>query len=145
MKKIAVLAFLIAFVSFTSFAQSGIKFEQDSWEAIVSKAKSENKLIFLDAYTSWCGPCKMLQRNVFPDQALGKYFNQNFLSTKIDMEKGEGPNIARKYAVRAYPTLFFIDPNTEQVVHKILGYKNADQLKAMGAAALSKLEAKRTR
>lgn len=145
MKKIAVLSFLIAFVSFTSFAQSGIKFEQDSWEAIVSKAKSENKLIFLDAYTSWCGPCKMLQRNVFPDQALGTYFNQNFLSTKIDMEKGEGPNIARKYAVRAYPTLFFIDPNNEQVVHKILGYKNADQLKAMGAAALSKLEAKKTR
>ena len=145
MKKIAVLSLLITFASFSSFAQDGIKFEHDSWEAVVSKAKAENKLIFLDAYTSWCGPCKMLQKNVFPDQALGSYFNQNFLSTKIDMEKGEGPSIARKFAVRAYPTLFFIDPNTEQVVHKILGYKNVAQLKAMGAAALSKLEVSRTR
>ena len=82
MKKIAVLSLLITFASFSSFAQDGIKFEHDSWEAVVSKAKAENKLIFLDAYTSWCGPCKMLQKNVFPDQALGSYFNQNFLSTK---------------------------------------------------------------
>jgi thioredoxin 1 len=135
MKKIAFLSFLITAISFSSMAQSGIKFEEDAWALIISKAKAENKLIFLDAYTSWCGPCKMLQSRVFPDVELGKYFGENFLSTKIDMEKGEGPSLAKKYAVRAYPTLLFIDPNTQQVVHKVLGYRNVDQLKSVAIEA----------
>jgi thioredoxin 1 len=138
MKKIAFLSFLVALISFSTIAQSGIKFEEDAWALVVSKAKEENKLIFLDAYTEWCGPCKMLQERVFPDADLGKYFGENFLSTKVDMEKGEGPALAKKYAVRAYPTLLFIDPNTQQVVHKVLGYKNVEQLKSVAVEALGK-------
>jgi len=138
MKKNIILCLIALLFTLTSYAQSGIKFEEDSWAMIVSKAKAEKKLIFLDAYTTWCGPCKLLQVNVFPNEELGKYFGNHFLSTKIDMEKGEGPNISRKYDVRAYPTLLFIDPNTQQIVHKVLGYKNVEQLKAVAEVAVSK-------
>jgi thioredoxin 1 len=140
MKKIAVLSFFLTFIGFSSMAQSGIKFEEDAWALVISKAKAENKLIFLDAYTSWCGPCKLLQSRVFPDAELGKYFDENFLSAKIDMEKGEGPSIAKKYAVRAYPTLLFIDPNTQNIVHKVLGYRSVEQLKSVASEALLKSE-----
>lgn len=136
MKKITVLSLLIFFTSLISNAQTGIKFEHDSWGAVIAKAKAENKVIFLDAYTAWCGPCKMLQANVFPDASLGDYFNENFISAKIDMEKGEGLEIAKKYIIRGYPTLLFIDPNSEKVVHKVLGYRGVEELKAVGHVAL---------
>jgi thioredoxin 1 len=138
MKKITILSIFALLLTFSSFAQSGIKFEENSWAMIVSKAKAEKKLIFLDAYTAWCGPCKLLQVNVFPNEELGKYFGANFLSTKIDMEKGEGPSLARKYDVRAYPTLLFIDPNTQEIVHKVLGYRSVEQLKSVAEVAVSK-------
>jgi thioredoxin 1 len=128
-KLLVVFAILLTNAVFAQNAE-GIKFEHSNWDAIVKKAKAEKKLIFLDAYTSWCGPCKALQAKVFPDKKLGEFFNANFISTKIDMEEGEGPKIGNMYPVRGYPTLFFIDPNTGKIVDQILGYKEIDQLLA---------------
>ena len=90
-------------------------------------AKQENKLIFLDAYASWCGPCKLLKRNVFPQSEVGDYFNEHFVSVAIDMEKGIGPKLAQQYRITAYPTLFFLDGNGN-IVQKAMGYHNANQL-----------------
>lgn len=140
MKNILILSVLLGFISFGSLAQ-GISFEHDKqWAEVVAKAKKENKLIFLDTYTSWCGPCKRLQIETFPNPELGKYFNANFVNAKYDMEKGEGLMLASKLQVRAYPTLFFIDPNTEKVVYKVLGFRNATEMKATGEIALNKKE-----
>jgi thioredoxin 1 len=131
MKKLLFVFFTLLSVS--TFAQSaGISFEHSNWDAAVKKAKAENKLIFLDAYTSWCGPCKALQAKVFPDKKLGEFFNSNFVNVKIDMEEGEGPKIATIYPVRGYPTLFFINPTNGKVVNEILGYKDINQLLAFG-------------
>src|SRR5690349_11740714 len=109
MKKI-----VFAFVTYTlllisnGYAQ-GIEFVHDkTFQEILDIAKKENKLVFMDAYTSWCGPCKRMAANVFPDPEAGAFFNSNFINVKIDMEKGEGPGISGKYGVRAYPTLFWI-------------------------------------
>jgi thioredoxin-related protein len=101
---------------------TGITFSHGSWQEILDLAKSEQKLIFVDAYTEWCGPCKMMARNTFPDERVGEYFNQHFVNYKFDMEKGEGPAFAQKYGVNAYPTLLFID-HTGKVVHKTMGYQ----------------------
>jgi thioredoxin 1 len=132
MKKILIAFFLT--LSFSGFSQTGdgISFVHTTWDAAKKKAIAENKLIFLDAYTSWCGPCKALQAKVFPDKKLGEYFNANFVNVKIDMEEGEGPKIATIYPVRGYPTLFFIDPASGKVVNEILGYKDINQLLAFG-------------
>ncbi len=90
-------------------AQDGIRFEQAAWTAVLSKAKAENKLVFIDVYTSWCGPCKIMVRDVFPQKAVGDKFNANFINFKIDAEKGEGIDVAKKYAVKAYPTYLFVN------------------------------------
>ncbi len=79
-----------------------------------------------------------MQARVFPDQSLGSFHNKNFVNAKIDMEAGEGPNLAAQYRVQGYPTLFYIDPNTLKVVHSVLGYRNADQLMEVGQTALQK-------
>lgn len=100
--------------------ESGIQFENTTWQEILEKAKNENKLIFIDAYTTWCGPCKMMAKNVFTDTEVGVFFNQNFINVKLDMEKELGLSLKSKLNVTAYPTLIFIDAN-ESIEHKAVG------------------------
>ncbi|PJJ67544.1 thioredoxin fold domain-containing protein [Chryseobacterium geocarposphaerae] len=118
MKKLAILSSL--FIGALAFAQ-GMKFEEGNFATILAKAKKEKKLVFIDAYTTWCGPCKLMAKNIFPLQAVGDYYNSHFVNAKIDMEKGEGIELAKKYNVKAYPTYLFVDGNGE-IVHRTLGY-----------------------
>ncbi|MGV2450238.1 UNVERIFIED_CONTAM: thioredoxin family protein [Ralstonia mannitolilytica] len=118
MKKIAILSSI--FIGVLAWAQ-GIKFEEDNFASILAKAKKEKKLVFIDAYASWCGPCKLMVKNIFPLQSVGDYYNSHFINAKIDMEKGEGIELAKKYNVKAFPTYLFIDGNGE-AVHRTLGY-----------------------
>ncbi|HCM34442.1 thioredoxin family protein [Chryseobacterium sp.] len=118
MKKLAILSSL--FIAALAWAQ-GIKFEEGNFASILAKAKKENKLVFIDAYASWCGPCKLMVKNIFPLKTVGDYYNSHFINVKIDMEKGEGVDIAKKYNVKAFPTYLFIDGNGE-AVHRTLGY-----------------------
>ncbi|RKT01600.1 thioredoxin fold domain-containing protein [Chryseobacterium defluvii] len=118
MKKLALFSSL--FIGAFAFAQ-GIQFEDSNFATILAKAKKENKLVFIDAYASWCGPCKLMVKNIFPLKSVGDYYNSHFINAKIDMEKGEGIDIAKKYNVKAFPTYLFINGNGEEV-HRTLGY-----------------------
>ncbi|GAB3326865.1 hypothetical protein GCM10027299_26530 [Larkinella ripae] len=115
----------------TASAEPGIRFAEATWKAHLAKAKAENKIIFLDAYTTWCGPCKMLQKNVFTQKSVGDFFNQEFINVKMDMESGEGPGLALQYPLEGYPTLLFIDGDGK-VVKKVLGYQTPEELLAVG-------------
>lgn len=98
----------------------GINFETCSFEQALQKAKTEQKLVFIDCYTSWCGPCRLMTRDVFPQQAVGDYMNKEFVNLKIDVEKGEGIELAKRFRVTVYPTFLVIDPNGS-LVHKFVG------------------------
>ncbi len=117
--------------------EGGIQFIEENWNKALEEAKKQNKLIFLDAYTSWCGPCKMLKRNTFPDKAAGEFFNKNFINVAIDMEKGDGPSVAEKYRVNAYPTLIITDA-AGNLVTFTEGYIGPGQLIEFGKHGLSK-------
>ncbi|UBM60975.1 thioredoxin fold domain-containing protein [Marinilongibacter aquaticus] len=138
MRKSSFVFLFVLGLAQVSLAQ-GIDFEHGNWSQILAKAKAENKLIFMDAYTTWCGPCKLLQKKVFPQKEVGDYFNAHFISTKVDMEKGEGPTLARKYRVSGYPTLFFIDPNSQKIVKSVLGYRDAQALLDIAKKANAKI------
>lgn len=97
-----------------------IAFEHGNFSEIKAKAKKENKLIFVDAFTTWCGPCKQMAKNVFTNDTVADYFNANLVNAKIDMEKGEGLEIAKQYEVQCYPNLLFIDGDGK-LVHRIAG------------------------
>ncbi len=112
-------------------AATGIKFQQLSWKDAMAKAKKENKLIFIDVYTSWCGPCKLLKKNTFPDKTLGAYFNKNFINIAIDAEEGEWVQFAEQNAVRGYPTLLIMDKNGKEA-GRTMGYMPAEQLLQFG-------------
>ena len=98
----------------------GISFNHNSWSEILEEAKTQDKLIFVDCYTTWCGPCKMMSKTVFTDQEVGEYFNQQYVNVKLDMEKEPGISLKAKFGINAYPTLLIIDAD-ENIVHKLVG------------------------
>ena len=117
------LLYLICFLcvwDIVSAQDRSIRFEEGTFQTALEKAKQENKLLFVDCYTSWCGPCKMLARDVFTNNEVADYFNEHFISLKVDCEKGEGPEIKNRFGVSGYPTLLFINGQGE-VVNKIVG------------------------
>ena len=114
----------------------GINFQDNTFEELLAKAKKENKILFIDAYAEWCGPCKNMSRNVFPETSVGEFYNANFINAKINMEYDEGPSIAYNYNVAAYPTLLFIDGNGK-LLHKAVGFQNPEQLIEVGKMALN--------
>ena len=116
--------------------EKGIEFEKSSWQEILQKAKDEDKIIFLDAFASWCGPCKWMAKNVFTNDTVAAFYNKNFVNAKIDMEKGEGIELAKKYGVQAYPTLLYINKNGE-IVHRTCGSVEPEIFIANGEDALN--------
>ncbi len=117
--------------------EKGIRFIEPNWSKALAEAKKQNKLIFLDAYTTWCGPCKLLKKNTFPDSEAGEFFNKNFINVAIDMEKGDGPALSEKFQVTAYPTLIIADGDGNLVTFT-RGYIEPRQLIDFGKHGLSK-------
>lgn len=118
---------------------SGIHFFYGTYEEALEAAEDENKLVFVDAYTVWCGPCRWMSSNVFTNEYVGAFFNKHFINVKMDVERDDGPVFASRYGVRAYPTLLFIDSNGEEV-ERHLGAMKADGFFRWGQAVLPETE-----
>jgi len=115
----------------------GIEFFHGTWEEAKTKAKEENKLLFIDFYTQWCGPCLNMVKKVFILPEVGYLYNNKFVCLKIDAETEEGKVLAKQYAVRSYPTYIFANPDNEKAVHRSGGRKSAEAFIAVGKAALN--------
>ena len=118
MKKI-ILFLSVSLFTFSLMAQTN--FRNLAYKEALAAAKTEKKLVFIDFYTSWCGPCKMMTNNVFPMKNVGDYLNAKFVCVKIDAEKGEGPELAKRYQVKAYPTFIAITPDEKILMTKVGG------------------------
>lgn len=118
-----------------SVSAAEIKFlENPTWTSVLEKAKQENKIIFLDAYATWCGPCKQMDAETYTNQAVADFYNANFINVKYDMEKGEGAMLADRYYVSAYPNLVFISPEGV-MLHKGVGFIAADDFLTLAKTA----------
>ena len=117
MRKILLVLFTFQCSLFTAWSQTN--FRSITYEQALAAARAEGKPVFIDFYTSWCGPCKMMARDVFPQPKVGDYFNASFVCIKLDAEK-EGKEQARKFEVKAYPTFKVIDAD-ENVIYTFVG------------------------
>ncbi len=119
MKKLIIYAIMfLCTVNLSAQSSKGVDFINKSLDEAISMAAQNStgpKLVFVDCYTSWCVPCKKMAMEEFVKEEAGKYFNPNFINIKIDMEKGDGPSIRKKYGVFAYPTFLIIDGSGKEV------------------------------
>ncbi|MFM2392850.1 MAG: hypothetical protein RLZZ546_832 [Bacteroidota bacterium] len=134
MRGFLILSFV--FLSVGLIAQ-GIQFFEGTWSEALEKANKEEKLLFVDAYAQWCGPCKAMAKNVFTKDEVGRFFNENFINLKLDMETKDGKTFDSKYPVSAYPTLLFLD-GKGKIVKKVVGGQQVESLIAHGKEALKK-------
>ena len=123
-----------------SFAQE-IQFTKGTWAEVLAKAAKENKLVFVDVYATWCGPCKMMAKNIFTQPKVAGVYNAGFINYMIDAEKGEGVALAEKYQVLSFPTYLFIDA-AGKLVYKTEGAMAADKFIAEANNALRKFQKK---
>lgn len=131
-----IFAALALLLSLSFSAQDGIQFRKNTFSEMLAQAKKENKLIFIDAMAVWCGPCKLMDKNVFSQKTVGDYYNANFINGKFDMEKGEGLELAARYGVRSYPTFLFINGDG-QLVSRNMGYMPESTFLELGKEAHS--------
>lgn len=118
MKKILMMAVATLMFAGSAIAQTktdGAKFTEGTFAQVQAAAAKANKPIFMDIYTTWCGPCKYLSSNIFPTKVAGDYMNATFVNAKFDAEKGEGIEIAKKYDVKGYPTMLILNSKGEEL------------------------------
>ncbi len=115
MKKI--YSFLVIMIIAVTGMAQGIKFEHIPLEVALNKVKKENKVLFIDGYATWCGPCKKMDKTVFVDEEVGHLFDEKFVALKVDVERGEGPMIKRKYGISGLPGYVFVDQD-DQVIYR---------------------------
>lgn len=111
---------LIAIVMLSISAMAQTNFRHISFAEAKAAAKAENKLIFVDFYTSWCGPCKNMANNVFPQKKVGDFMNERFVCVKYDAEKEE-LDLVKNTKVTAYPTFVIFDAEGNEVNRKVGG------------------------
>jgi thiol-disulfide isomerase/thioredoxin len=126
----------------------GIQFEENrTLKQIFTKAKVENKNVFIDAFATWCGPCKQMDSSVYTSEEVGSFFNSNFINVKIQMDKTGGDNeyirslysqasgIRSKYNISVYPSYLFFNADGK-ITHREVGFKTAKELIELGRVAL---------
>lgn len=148
MKKLLHISYFIALIALVSASaakaqetigksSAQINFIENSWNEALKQAARQNKYIFVDAYASWCGPCKMLKATTFKNNKVADFYNDNFVNVAIDMEKGQGPALAAEWGLQAYPTMI-IFTSKGRPVSGTVGYIRANDLIKFGRQALNK-------
>lgn len=112
---------------------TGVKYENRlSWSQVQEKAKKENKYIFVDVFTTWCGPCKLMDRDIFPQEKVSEFFSEFFINVKVqgdvpkkDTEEvkkwyNDAQAITSTYNIDSYPTCLFFNPKGE-LIHRLIG------------------------
>src|SRR3569833_1461401 len=94
LKKMLCIAIMcMTLFTYAQGGDKGIKWTTGlSWHQVKEKAKQENKYIFIDAFATWCGPCKKMEKEVYPNDTIGNYFNDKFISIKVQMDQTKNDN-----------------------------------------------------
>ena len=128
------IGFILSCTSVKGYAQ-GIDFFKGTFEEALVKAKESDKLVFVDFYAVWCGPCKQMAEKVFPDEEVGKYMNEKFVCLQVDVEKdGWQKEVSEKYNVSLLPTLIFFKTDGT-VIQRLAGAREKGDLLNAGKVA----------
>ncbi|AWA30529.1 thioredoxin [Flavobacterium magnum] len=126
---------LILFFAHAAMAQNGVQFEEIGFEQAIAKSRTARKPVFYMIYATWCPHCEKMRQQVFTDPKIGAYFNSHFINVLVDGEQGEGPELRKKFGVKAFPGLLFIDEQGT-LLYSLNGEFKVDDLLAEAANAM---------
>jgi thiol-disulfide isomerase/thioredoxin len=124
---------LMTIMSLQGFAQ-GIQFSKLSYEEAIATAKAQKKNIFVDVYTTWCGPCKKMSAEVFPLKAVGDFYNANYVCLKLDAENESKHGFFKKYQAAGYPSFFWVNSDGN-ILDVQIGVKTPEEFVKLGEKA----------
>ena len=140
---------ILFFVPFFAFTQQGIQFEHGTtWDKVLAKAKAEKKYIFVDAFATWCGPCKYMAAKVFTQEQVGDVYNSTFINVKAQMDTSAKDNeevkkwyadahkMGKDYKINVYPTFLFFSPEGK-LVHRVVGSMEADKFSSKAKSVMN--------
>jgi len=149
MKRISAILLSLSIVVNVFAQETGVHFIHGlSWKEVVAKATKEHKYIFVDCYTTWCGPCKYMSAQIFPRKEAGDYFNANYICIKAQMDKTKNDNdeikaryddasmLEKDYDVHVYPTFLYFNPEGK-AVHRSVGSGTVEDIIAEGKNAFN--------
>ena len=128
--------FPVCLLLFVTQLSASIRFESINLDNAIAKAKTENKLVFVDAYATWCAPCKVMDK-VFDEVNVSDYFNTNYVNVKVDMDGPQGELLLKKYGVVWLPTLLILNSEGE-IVSKVDKLVTGEELINLAQEASSK-------
>ena len=121
-----ILPVLLLSIAFSFAASADVKFLTGPFNDALARAGTEKKPIMIDFYTDWCRWCDTLDAKTYSDTQVSEFIAKNVVPYKIDAEKGEGIDLAKKYGVKAFPTILLIQSNGEEI-DRLLGYMPPDK------------------
>lgn len=134
--KLLCLISLLSFFSHDSVnTDKGIHFLDLTYAEVLEMAKEENKPVMLIFRIDSCPNCERMENTTYPDERVGHFFNENFLSIKINTMSVEGVRANRIYNVRTHPGIIFLDSEGNEV-HRTIGFHNPTSLILEGKKAL---------
>lgn len=117
---------LLLAVTFSLVFATGIRaeepFEDLPFDKALEKAGKEKKVVMIDFYTTWCGPCKMLDKSTWPNPDVKKLLMEKTVALKIDAEKNR--ELSQKYGISRYPQMVFIRPDGTEI-DRLIGFRDA--------------------
>jgi thiol:disulfide interchange protein len=132
--KIQMLALGILFLSILTCSKADaqgkaqeIKFTTATYQQVLAMAKASHKKVFVDAFADWCAPCKELRKTTFKNAKTAAYFNKHYVNFSINVEKGEGVDLAKTWQIEGLPTLLIVDENGK-VLANHTGYVDGNGL-----------------
>jgi len=128
---------LLIVLSIPLSAQKTIEMTEGSFAEIMAMAAEKNMPVMVDVYADWCGPCKMMEKRVFTQKKIAKFYSENFINYKLDTETREGSELADSFGVEAIPTFLFFDANGK-LIKQSSAVMAPDQFLRMGMSALKK-------
>lgn len=135
MKHKTFLFLFVLFIGLAATAQEKLSFIMEDWDQALAEAKAQNKYIVMDAYTEWCGWCKVMDKKTFTHREVIDYYSDKFICLKMDMEKGTGIDLAMKYRVSGFPSILYFNPEG-YLVYRTIGYRDTVEFLVDGKEAL---------
>ncbi len=128
---------LLPLFSIPIYAQKiAVKFEKGNWYKVIEKAKEENKLIFVDVMADYCPPCKVMDAEVFPEKSVALFYNEHFISYRIDIEAKESTYLKELFNIKTVPTLLFLT-SEGKLIKKLEEGKTAKEFIVLGKEVMS--------